>query len=142
LTASTFGQPTAPLAAPATDYVPGVCNIGPAEIARRRRTGHLGAIAAVALLALLLVLDAPAWTRLLVFLPAAVSASGYLQAKLRFCAGFGAIGEFNFADDRTDMQHVADPEARRRDRAMAFRIGAASFAIGALVALVAVALPV
>ena len=30
------------------DYQPGVCNIGPAEIARRRRAGHIGLIAAVA----------------------------------------------------------------------------------------------
>ena len=42
----------------------------------------------------------------------------YLQAWLRFCAGFGARGVFNFADlGRTDP--VVDPEARARDRAMA-----------------------
>jgi hypothetical protein len=124
-----------------SEYVPGVCNIGPAEIARRRRTGHVGATVAVVLLAVLLVTDAPAWTRLLVLLPAAVSASGYLQARLRFCAGFGAAGVFNFAERGTTYR-VADPEARRRDRAMALRIGAASFAIGLLVAIVAVLLPV
>ena len=35
--------PAAPLMDVTPDYRPGVCNIGPAEIARRRRSGHVGA---------------------------------------------------------------------------------------------------
>jgi hypothetical protein len=33
------------------EYRPGVCNIGPAEIARRRRAGHVGLLVTVAALA-------------------------------------------------------------------------------------------
>ena len=33
-----------------TRYEPGVCNIGPAEIARRRRSGHVGALITIGLL--------------------------------------------------------------------------------------------
>ena len=40
-------------------YQPGVCNIGPAEIARRRRVGHIGVIATILLFGLLVVLDLP-----------------------------------------------------------------------------------
>src|SRR4051812_26145032 len=58
-------------------YQPGACNIGPAEIARRRRAGHVGLAASVTLLGALVVLDTPPATRLLVALPAAVAASGY-----------------------------------------------------------------
>jgi hypothetical protein len=128
-----------PAAEPA--YRAGVCNIGPAEVARRRRSGHTGLIAAVALLAALVIADAPTPLRLLVFVPAAIAASGYLQAWLRFCAGFGWLGVFNFGDVGT-TDRVAEAEARARDRAMALRIGLASAAVGVAAALVAVLLPV
>jgi hypothetical protein len=121
-------------------YKPGVCNIGPDEIARRRRAGHVGAIVTYVALAMLLVIHAPPLARLLLTLPAAGAASGYLQAWLHFCAGFGSRGIFNFGElGRTSA--VADPAARARDRARATRIGLASLVIGVAVAVVAVALP-
>jgi hypothetical protein len=121
-------------------YQPGVCNIGPAEIARRRRSGHVGALASVILLGLLVVFNAPPLARLLVALPAVIAASGYLQAHFDFCAGFGSRGVFNFGPVGP-TETVIDPEARARDRAMSRRIGAASVAIGALVGVIAVLLP-
>ena len=123
------------------EYVPGVCNIGPAEIASRRRAGHTGVISAVALLAILVAVDAPPITRLLIFLPVAVGASGYLQAYLKFCAGFGSRGILNFGEVGT-TQHVPDAPSRALDRAKANRIMLASFGIGIAVAVVAVVLPV
>jgi hypothetical protein len=124
-----------------TDYQPGVCNIGPAEIARRRRAGHVGLIATVGLFAVLVLVDAPPLARLILILPAAVSASGYLQAWLKFCAGFGSRGILNFGDVGTTQQ-VPDAASRALDRAKANRIMLASFAIGIAVAVVAVLLPV
>jgi hypothetical protein len=122
-------------------YRPGACNIGPAEIARRRRAGHVGAAITLGLLAVLVGAHAPAPLRSILLLPAAGAASGYLQAWLHFCAGFGARGVFNFGDlGRTDA--VVDPEARVRDRALAGRIGIAAAGVGIIVALVAVLLPV
>jgi len=38
---------------------PGACNIGPAEIARRRRAGHVGLVATVVTLGVLAAIDAP-----------------------------------------------------------------------------------
>jgi hypothetical protein len=124
-----------------TAYQPGVCNIGPAEIARRRRAGHVGLAATLGLLAVLVAVDAPPVARLLISLPAAVSASGYLQARLKFCAGFGSAGVFNFGEVGGTEQ-VSDADARRRDRARARQIGMASFAIGLVVGVAAALLPV
>ena len=127
--------------APATAaYRPGVCNIGPAEIARRRMAGHVGLLATVALFAVLVALDAPPLIRLIVALPAAAAASGYLQAWLRFCAGFGSRGIFNFGP-LGQAELVADDAARRRDRARANQIGLASLAIGVAVGIAAALLP-
>jgi hypothetical protein len=125
----------------AVDYRPGVCNIGPAEIARRRRAGHIGLIAAAALFAVLVAIGAPPIARLLVAIPAIVSASGYLQAHLKFCAGFGAAGVYNF-DEVGAVDKVVDASSKALDRAKADRIGVASFAIGAVIGVVAVLLPI
>ena len=122
------------------DYRPGVCNIGPAEIGRRRRAGHVGALATVVLFTVLVAIGAPPLARLLVVLPAAVAASGYLQAWLRFCAGFGSRGVFNFGPLGQTKQ-VADTAARARDRARATWVGLASLAVGLAVGLAAVLLP-
>jgi hypothetical protein len=100
----------------------------------------VGLIAAIVLLAILVAIGAPAITRLLIALPVAVGASGYLQAWLRFCAGFGAAGIFNFGDRGTTTA-VAEADARRKDRVKAFQIGGAAFAIGLATGIVAVLLP-
>lgn len=122
-------------------YEPGVCNIGPAEIARRRRIGHAGLLVSAALLAVLLVTGAPHWTRLALVLTAAVSASGYLQARLHFCAGFGSTGAYNFGALGT-VERVADQGARSRDRRRSLEIQLASLAVGLVVGCSAALLPV
>jgi hypothetical protein len=126
----------------ASGYQAGACNIGPAEIARRRWTGHVGLATTVVLLGVLLALDAPTWMRLIVFLPAAVGAAGYLQAHFRFCADYGWRGVFNVGEraghDRTT--NVVDAAARRADRGRAMLISAGSGVIGLAVTLLALVL--
>ena len=122
-------------------YAPGVCNIGPAETARRMRSGHIGLVLSVALLALLLVVAAPHWTRLALVLTAAGSASGYIQAKLHFCAAFGSTGVYNFGPVGT-VQRVIDRQARSRDRARSLQIGLASLVVGLAIGLTAGLLPI
>ncbi len=141
MTVASQATPTAPGASTSGEgYQPGTCNIGPAEIARRGRAGHVGLGAAIVLFAGLVAIGAPPLSRLLVALPAAAAASGYLQARLRFCAGFGSRGIYNFGELGQTLQ-VEDTEARGRDRARATQIGLASVAIGVAVGLVAVGLP-
>ena len=121
-------------------YQPGVCNIGPAEIRRRQQIGWLGLGAAVGLGAFLLAVDAPAFTRLAVALPVAASISGFLQARMRFCAGFGMAGVQNFGAIG-DEQKIADSEAVKADRRKALQIqGVAAFG-GLLAGLVFTLLP-
>ena len=123
----------------AEEYVAGVCNIGPAETARRRRVGERGALAALGLLILLRLARAPRGWRLLVFFPAAVSAAGYLEAARHFCAAYGWRGVLNFGDLGA-AEAVGEEAFRAEDRRQARRIGAESGAIGLGVALVAVAM--
>ena len=122
------------------EYRPGACNIGPEEIRRRRRAGHIGILASLILLVILVAIGAPSLARLIVALPVAGAASGYLQAWLRFCAGFGSRGVFNFGP-LGQMEQVVDADARRRDRARARQIGLASLAIGIASGVVAALLP-
>lgn len=122
------------------DYRPGSCNIGPAEITIRRRAGHVGAAATLGLLAVLLASDAPRATRLLVALPATGAASGYLQARHRFCAGYGSRGVVSFGAPG-DVRDVVDPGARALDKATARRIGRNSALVGLTTAVLALALP-
>ena len=119
-------------------YVPGTCNIGPEEVALRRRAGHAGLAVTAALAAALLRSGLhPAW-RLALALPAAGSASGYLQARRRFCANYGFRGLYNF-ESRGHEQPVPLPEAQEEDRRRSVEIATTSAAIGLGVALVAVA---
>jgi hypothetical protein len=117
-------------------YAPGACNIGPAEIALRRRAGHVGlAVTATLATALLRSNLHPAW-RLTLALPAAGAAAGYLQARHRFCANYGFRGLYNF-DTRGHEQPVPAPDTQTEDRRRARQITATSTAIGVGVALVA-----
>jgi hypothetical protein len=120
----------------AAQYVPGACNIGPAEIALRRRVGHLGLAVTAALATALLRSNLHRAWRLTLALPAAGAASVYLQAHQQFCAHYGFRGLYNF-DSRGHEQPVPASAALAADRRRARQITAASAAIGAGVALAA-----
>lgn len=122
------------------EYAPGACNIGPAEIARRRRSGHLGSLVTMALLAVLIAVDAPPLARLLIALPAAGAAAGYLQAWFRFCAAFGFRGIFNF-DALGRAQSVADRAAALKDRRRAAQISIGALVTGVAAGVAAALLP-
>lgn len=103
-------------------YVPGVCNIGPAEIARRRRSGWIGAAITVVAWAAMAALDLPAVFRLLLFFPAAMSGAGFLQAAMHFCAYFGFSALFNVDKEAGKVDTVVEAESRARDRRTAWQI--------------------
>jgi hypothetical protein len=136
-----MSMPQIVFALSADGYNPGACNIGPAEIARRRRSGVVGLAAAAVLAAGLLLVDAPAAARWLVAIPLAISAIGFLQAHFRFCAAYGAAGVRNFGP-LGSTERVDDAAARRADRSKAVAISFAGGAIGVAGALILVLLPV
>jgi hypothetical protein len=124
-----------------SEYQAGVCNIGPEEISRRRRAGHFGVAVTLGMLLGLVALGAPPVFRLVLVLPAAAAASGYLQAWLKFCAGFGRLGVYNFGRLGSTAK-VVEEAARAADRRRANQIGLASGIIGLAVAVVGVFLPI
>jgi hypothetical protein len=132
--------PAPPAGTSDAEYRPGACNIGPAEISRRRRAGHIGLIVTVGLFVVLVAAHVPPLARLILGLPAAGAAAGYLQAIFKFCAGFASRGIFNFGE-LGQTEPVEDVAARARDRNRANQILVGSLAVGIVVAIVAAALP-
>ena len=133
--------PLVPVADP-DGYVPGVCNIGTWEARRRRAFGVVGIAVAIALFALLVAVGAPAWTRLLVFVPLAGGIFSWLQARRRFCAAFAMQGVANFTDADEGRHAVQDEEARRADLAAVRRMTRDAVLIALPIALVAALLPI
>ena len=127
--------PTPALAGPGERYVPGVCNISPAERARRRRYGWVAAIAALAAGAVLVVIGAPHLLRLVVALPAAGSAVGFLQAHRHFCVAFAGRGVTDLTADGT-LATVDAAAARKADRRASNRLLRDAVFIGLAVAAV------
>jgi uncharacterized membrane protein len=121
-------------------YQPGVCNIGPAESRRRRQIGYLGVAAAVVLGLFLLAVDAPAAARLLIALPLAGGLDGLIQARLKFCAGYGLAGLRNMGE-LGQAERVEDAAARAVDRRRALIIHATAAVAGLAVAVLFTLLP-
>ncbi|MFM8279109.1 MAG: hypothetical protein ACKN9R_01995 [Candidatus Limnocylindrus sp.] len=124
-------------------YAPGACNIGPAEIARRRRAALVGAIGTVALCAVLIASGtAPGdLGRLLVGLPLTGAAIGWIQAQRRFCLAYGFAGTFNLGAIG-EMHRVVDIASLAADRRAALAIAAQGVAIGLAGALLFLVLPI
>jgi hypothetical protein len=130
------------VATPVSDdrYEPGVCNIGPDEIAHRLTLAHIGLLITLGFLALLLITHVPLIARFSVALPAWGTAVAYLQAWRRFCVAFGTLGVFNFGAVGS-TQPVADPRARARDRRRALEIVLLGLIAGVVAGASAVLLP-
>jgi hypothetical protein len=120
-------------------YQAGVCNIGGREVKLRLRFGQVALAVTVATTVLLFWMKvAPLW-RLVLFLPAMSSASGYLQARSGFCSGFGAKGLSNFGAKGENVA-VADEESRKKDRIRSRQINLQAALFGAAYAILAWAL--
>ena len=79
-----------------SEYVAGACNIGPAEIKRRRQGALIGALLFAFTTLLFVLTDAPTSTRFLVFIPALLFAVGMIQSRRKFCVAYGILGVFSF----------------------------------------------
>ena len=122
-------------------YEAGACNIGPAEIARRRRAGLVGIGLALALAVLLVVIDAPPWPRAIVFLPLASGIVSLEQVRRRFCVGLAMAGLRNFGPLGQET-HVTDDADRAADRRAALAMVGYSSVIAAIFTVAFVLLPV
>jgi hypothetical protein len=126
---------------PGNDYRPGVCNIGPREIARRRAFGVAGLVSAVVLGASLVAVDAPPIARALVIFPLWGAIISLEQARRKFCAGFAFAGIRSVTgSDATES--VVDKSDLAADRAAARTLVAYCGAIAVAIVAVFVVLPV
>jgi hypothetical protein len=125
------------------EYVPGACNIGPEEIARRERVARIGLVATVALALLLLAsgVGVGSPTRLLVGLPLTGAAIGWIQARRRFCMAYGLAGTFNLGAIG-NMERVSSAAALAADRRTALVIVAQGIAVGTIGAAAYFAAPI
>jgi len=123
------------------EYIPGVCNIGAAEIRRRIRGGWTGLAVTIVLWAVFFIFRVPGPWRLFLFLPAATGAAGFLQAAFHFCANFGMRGVFNFGPQAGKTDTVEQAEFRRKDRRKAGLISLASALIGIVIAVAGFLVP-
>ena len=122
-------------------YRAGACNIGPAEVTRRRRGGIAGVGIALALAIVLVGIGAPSWTRLIVFAPLAGGLISLEQVRRHFCVGFAMAGIRNFGP-LGDPDRMADDADRAADRRAAFDMVAYMSAITAVITVVFALLPI
>jgi hypothetical protein len=126
--------------APARRSIAQRCNIGPAEVARRRRSAIIGSVVITIMVVAVLALHVPPVGRLLLWPVATGVAVTWLQVVHRFCVAFGARGLENFG--RLGQQHGVDAGIRAADRRRALQVILEGALIGLVVTLVVVAIPV
>jgi len=122
-------------------YIPGVCNIGTAEIKKRKQAGWMGFIITVLLWAVFIWFDIPPVWRLTLFFPTMMSATGFLQAYMHFCAYFGFAPLFNFGPKVGKTDTVQQAEFRAKDKRKAWLIIIYSVIVGIIVAIIAYYFP-
>jgi hypothetical protein len=120
-------------------YTPGVCNIGHGEVTFRYLVGWMGLFAVIALGVFFALEKVAAPYRLMLGIPAFVSALGFLQAKQKFCVNYGMIGRFNMGAGSSGAVQEAD--ARKKDRRLSFKIISLSILLGLAGAAVGYFLP-
>ncbi len=115
------------------------CNIGEAEVERRRRMAIALTIVGIGLAAALVVLGVPHLARLVLLPIAAAGGVTWLQVTQRFCVAFGAAGLENFGPLGAEHR-VADAQAAD-DRRRALRLILEGALAGLIVTLALVVLP-
>jgi len=122
-------------------YTPGVCNIGPAERRKRRMGGIAGTVATLLILSGLLIAGGPIWWRLILIIPAAGAATGFLQDAMHFCVGFGMKGIYNVINSAGVVDNVELEAYRLKDKQKAQQIVLYSGLIGLAFALLTLLIP-
>lgn len=103
------------------EYIPGSCNIGPAEIRQRQGLAIIGFTLFITASIALFGIDAPRETRLGLFFPLIAASIGWVQSRKKFCLAYGFMGTFNFGK-LGKLSRVADKKAKRADRLTAISI--------------------
>ena len=124
----------------ATEYIPGTCNIGKAEIRQRQIVALIGLFLSVSALIGFISTKASPSIRLGIFLPLTVFAVGFIQSRKKFCLAFGFMGTFNFAR-LGKMSKVVDKASLAADRKTAAIILLQSLGLAAILTVAVYLLP-
>jgi hypothetical protein len=119
-------------------YVPGVCNINTEEIARRRKIGHVGAAALMILFIVLFATSLSRYVRIILLIPAFLSATGYLQARNKFCVGYASAGQQNATEGSKAASSIKDKSAIATDKKKARVMNIQALLIAVVIVIVAV----
>ena len=123
-----------------TDYIPGTCNIGKAEIRQRQIVALIGVFLSASSLVGFISTSASPSVRLGIFLPLSIAAIGWVQSRKKFCLAYGFMGTFNFAGIGK-MSKVVDKSSLKADRKTAAIILGQSLGIAAVLTAVVYFLP-
>jgi hypothetical protein len=119
------------------NYIPGVCNIGKEETNKRMQAGIAGLILTVITYFLFIYFEVSKGVRFLVFIPAVISAIGFIQARMHFCVYYGLAEIFNF-DLLGKSTKVENDESVKKDKKRARSIIYSAILIGIVIGLIAV----
>ncbi len=102
-------------------YIPGDCNIGPAEIRGRYRIGYIGLAISVIWIVIVALFELPSFMKLLIFLSLYYSLSGFIQARYKFCYVYGWQGLSSIGGRKT-FARTKDQEALAKDKKLSRKI--------------------
>lgn len=113
-------------------------NIGPREQRKRRLLGIVALTAGVGVAFVLVIYDAPRWTRLIIFLPIWIAGLGLMQAREKTCISLAARGMCNMD---TGERSLVDSDLIVQLRHKARRINRQSLITAAVITLLALVFP-
>ena len=122
------------------DYIPGTCNIGPAELKARKNVAVFSGVLSIAVIILLYFTHADKLWRLVLFIPAGIFGVSFQQWYNKFCVRFGLSGVFNFGD-MGKTYTVEQKEDFNKDRRKAWKMINMGILFGILMAILFYILP-
>ena len=123
-----------------SEYIPGTCNIGKAEVRQRQVVALIGLFLSISALIGFISTKASPSIRLGIFLPLTIFSVGYVQSRKKFCLAFGFMGTFNFAR-LGKMSKVVDKASLTADRKTAASILLQSLGLAAILTFAVYLLP-
>lgn len=124
-----------------SQYQAGVCNIGGAEVAKRKQLSYIGGAIFLLFILIATVQDFSKKETAVAFGPAVLFSVGFIQSRRKFCLAYGLMGTFNFQKIGA-LTRVEDRDSLKADRSTAISILAQSLGLALLLTAAALALNV
>lgn len=122
-----------------SQYQAGVCNIGGAEVAKRKQLSYVGGLIFILFLLTAVIQDFSLTQTSLAIAPAILFSVGFIQSRRKFCLAYGLMGTFNFAKIGT-LTRIEDRDSLKADRGTAISILLQSLGLALLLTSIALAL--